>query len=75
MDTIVHESPEDFGRSHSKSSATGAPVTNWSIGEGFIDVPGFENVIHTDAISPRNLFWLPSMVIVSSDSQDVKELT
>lgn len=25
-------------------------------GEGFIDGPGFENVIHTDTVSPRNLF-------------------
>ncbi|GMA61020.1 hypothetical protein GCM10025859_14600 [Alicyclobacillus fastidiosus] len=25
-------------------------------GEGFIDVPGFENLIHTDTVSPRNLF-------------------
>jgi ribosomal protein S18 acetylase RimI-like enzyme len=25
-------------------------------GEAFIDVPGFEKVIHTDTVSPRNLF-------------------
>jgi len=25
-------------------------------GEAFIDVPGFEQVIHTDTVSPRNLF-------------------
>ncbi|GMA62045.1 hypothetical protein GCM10025859_24850 [Alicyclobacillus fastidiosus] len=25
-------------------------------GEGFIDVPGFDNLIHMDTVSPRNLF-------------------
>ncbi|EPZ52574.1 GNAT family N-acetyltransferase [Alicyclobacillus acidoterrestris] len=25
-------------------------------GEGFLDVPGFESVIHTDSVRPRNLF-------------------
>lgn len=32
-------------------------------GEGFIDEPGFENIIHTDTVSPRNLF----LVAVTDD--------